>query len=210
MVRKSTILGVFVMGFLSTLSGCSKPPAATAPSLEFAVEEVFYIKPPVDRVILVGTVKQGRVAVGDAVTVHCQTAPVSARVEGIETLKGNLQAAIAGQQVGLRLTGISKDQPTKGDRVTATEAIRVSVQANGDIRIDGASTTAAALDTRFAALAKAGGEVWYYREAAQGESHPNAMRVMELIVQHRLPITLSSKPDFSDYVDGQGVSHPRR
>jgi hypothetical protein len=198
------------MGFLSALFSCSKPPTTTASSFDFTVEEVFYIKPPVDRVVLVGTVKQGRVVVGDHVTVHCQTAPVLASIEGIETLSGNLQSASTGQQVGLRLTGIAKDQASKGDRVTASEALSVSVQANGDIRINDAPTNVAELDVRLAALTKAGGEVWYYREAAQGDPHPNAMHVMELVIKHRLPITFSSKPDFSDYVDAQGVSHPRR
>jgi hypothetical protein len=33
--------------------------------------------------------------------------------------------------------------------------------------------------------------------------------VLNLVVQHQLRISLSSKPDFSDYVDSKGVSHPR-
>jgi hypothetical protein len=210
MTSTKTIAGVFAMGFLSLLLGCSKSPADAVPSLNFAVEEVFYIKPPVDRVILVGTVKQGRITVGDGVTVHCQTGPILVRVEGIETPKGDLRVASEGQQVGLRLTGISKDKPAKGDKVTATETVRISVLTSGEIRIDGEPTSAAALDSRFATLAKAGGEIWYYRESAQGEPHPNAMRVMELVVKHRLPITLSSKPDFSDYIDAIGESHPRQ
>ena len=32
---------------------------------------------------------------------------------------------------------------------------------------------------------------------------------MKLVVDKQLPISLSSKADFSDYVDRKGVSHPR-
>jgi hypothetical protein len=36
------------------------------------------------------------------------------------------------------------------------------------------------------------------------------MAVVELVVKHRLPISMSTKPDFSDYVDGDGTSRPRK
>jgi hypothetical protein len=35
------------------------------------------------------------------------------------------------------------------------------------------------------------------------------MEVLRLVLDHGLPISLSSKPDFSDYIDPSGVSHPR-
>src|SRR5260370_4564207 len=52
------------------------------------------------------------------------------------------------------------------------------------------------------------GQVWYYREAT-GAAPPTGLAVIQRVVQRKLPISLSSKPDFSDWVDGQGVSHPR-
>ena len=92
----------------------------TAPTVTFTVEEVFYIKPPVDRVILVGTITHGVVRVGDKLIVHTASGPVSVAVENIETIQhGDLKQASKSQQVGLRLTGIRKDQPSRGDRVTA-------------------------------------------------------------------------------------------
>jgi len=87
--------------------------------------------------------------------------------------------------------------------------IQVQVNASGEVRVDGVLTTIEQLDLRFGDLAKVGGHVWYYREAAQREPPANAMRVLELVVKHRLGITMSSKPDFSDYIDACGVSHPR-
>ena len=88
--------------------------------MNFTVEEVFHIKPPVDRVILVGTVNEGTVRVGDKLAVHTAAGPVGVVVDNIESIQqGDLKQASKGQQVGLRLTGVRKDQPSKGDRVTA-------------------------------------------------------------------------------------------
>ena len=35
-------------------------------------------------------------------------------------------------------------------------------------------------------------------------------RQLDLSIKYRLPISMSSKPDFSDYIDGSGQSRPRR
>jgi translation elongation factor EF-Tu-like GTPase len=88
------------------------------PTFRFTVEEVFYIKPPVNRVILVGTVQEGTVNAGDSATVECNGGPVSVVVEGIDAFKqGDIKKASKGDQVGLKLRGITRDQPSKGDLV---------------------------------------------------------------------------------------------
>ncbi|PQO28485.1 hypothetical protein DTL21_28195 [Bremerella cremea] len=87
--------------------------------MQFTVEEVFYIQPPVDRVVLVGTITNGTVRVGDKLVVHTSAGPVDVDVDNIESIQqGDLKQASKGQQVGLTLTGIRSDQPSKGDRVT--------------------------------------------------------------------------------------------
>jgi translation elongation factor EF-Tu-like GTPase len=88
------------------------------PTFSFTVEEVFYIKPPVDRVILIGTVQEGTVKAGDSAIVECAAGSISVVVDGIEAFKQrDVKQATKGEQVGLRLRGITKDQPSKGDRV---------------------------------------------------------------------------------------------
>jgi translation elongation factor EF-Tu-like GTPase len=107
----------------AALCGCGggKNPSMTQPSFRFSVEEVFYIKPPVDRVILVGTIQEGTVKAGDTATVECKAGPVSVVVEGIEAFKqATIKQASKGEQVGLKLQGIAKDQPSKADRVIGT------------------------------------------------------------------------------------------
>jgi len=99
---------------------------------------------------------------------------------------------------------------TQSVRGQSVRHIEVQVSSAGDIRVDGVSMSIDQVDARIAKLANEGGTVWYYREAASGEPHPNAMRVFELVVKHRLPISMSSKPDFSDYIDEKGSSQPRK
>ena len=125
-LRPSAIAAVLVV---VTLCGCDAKtaptgpktaPATTAPTMNFTVEEVFYIKPPVDRVILVGTITYGTVRVGDKLVVHTSAGPVDVAVDNIESIQqGDLRQASKGEQVGLRLNGIRKDQASRGDRVTA-------------------------------------------------------------------------------------------
>jgi len=87
---------------------------------------------------------------------------------------------------------------------------RVSALASGTILLNGKPTDVKSIDAELGKIKERQGEVWYYRENPQAEPHPNAMAVVELVVKHRLPISMSTKPDFSDYVDRDGRSRPRK
>ena len=76
--------------------------------------------------------------------------------------------------------------------------------------LDGQVIDMETLDQKLSAADKTTTTVWYYREAATKEAPPHAMAVIQTIVKHKLKISISSKPDFSDYVDAKGVSHPRQ
>jgi hypothetical protein len=51
--------------------------------------------------------------------------------------------------------------------------------------------------------------VWYYREAGKDDPPPQAMQVMKLIIDNRLPISISTKPDYSDVLLPDGTTQPR-
>ena len=87
--------------------------------------------------------------------------------------------------------------------------LKVSVLVSGAVLLDGEPVSLEELGARLERLKADRPVIWYYREAAGGEPPAEAMQVMKLVVDHRLPISLCSKPDFSDYVDRKGVSHPR-
>lgn len=94
--------------------------------------------------------------------------------------------------------------------VAAEPVAKVSVLSSGKILLDGKSTTLAALDAALSELAKSKGVVWYYRQAAQAAEPPAvSMQVIQLVIKHRLPISMSTKPDFSDAVGPDGQLHSR-
>jgi hypothetical protein len=88
--------------------------------------------------------------------------------------------------------------------------IKISVSASGDVLLDGRSVDLAQLDQALQTAKAENCTVWYYREAPGKEAPPRAIEVLQLVVKHKLTISMSSKPDFSDYVDAKGVSHPRQ
>jgi hypothetical protein len=90
---------------------------------------------------------------------------------------------------------------------------RVSMLADGSLLIDGKVGSVKGLDTVLASLGQKGGRVWYYREQAGSEPSPELSAkikdILDVIIRHQLPVSLSTKPDFSDSIDESGHSHPR-
>ena len=88
--------------------------------------------------------------------------------------------------------------------------LKISVFQSGKILLDGKESSMAQVEESLNQLKKEGGVVWYYREAGQQPAPPIAMQVVKMVVVKRLPITMSSKPDFSDYIGEDGQPHPRK
>lgn len=91
----------------------------------------------------------------------------------------------------------------------ASPILKVSVLVSGAVLLDGELVSLEGLGAKLDSLKADRPVVWYYREVPGGEPPPEAMQVMKLVVDRKLPISLCSKADFSDYVDRKGVSHPR-
>ncbi len=108
------------------------------------------------------------------------------------------------------LIACDQEQPSVQKLHSDNDAkVEVKVMVDGTIFADGDKVSLDQLRSTFAHLKEAGGTVWYYREAADGEPHPNAMEVMNLVVENQLPLTMSTKPDYSDSVGPEGVPQPR-
>ena len=110
----------------------------------------------------------------------------------------------------LAMVSCSKKSDPTDKTLDSSPSLRISVLKSGRILADGKEATLSELDQMLTELKKANGMVWYYREAGQEEPPPQAMEVIKLVAGKALPITLSSKPDFSDYVGEDGQSHPRK
>jgi len=102
----------------------------------------------------------------------------------------------------------SKQPQARAPRNTGA-ALKVAVLKTGVIQANGKAVTLTELDELLATSKSRNGEVWYYREAAKEEPPPQATEVIKLVIKHQLPISMSSKPDFSDMIDEHGKSVPR-
>ena len=87
--------------------------------------------------------------------------------------------------------------------------LKLSVLASGTVLLDGQPIAMDALDRKLDSADKQSTAIWYYREAAAKDPPPEALAVIQLVAKHKLRVSMSSRPDFSDYVDARGVSHPR-
>jgi len=112
--------------------------------------------------------------------------------------------------MALAIISCSRQSDPADKILDSSPSLRISVLKSGRILADGRETTLPELDQILTELKKMGGTVWYYREAGQEEPPPQAMEVIKLVADKSLPVTLSSKPDFSDYIGEDGQSHPRK
>jgi hypothetical protein len=84
--------------------------------------------------------------------------------------------------------------------------VKIAVFADGRLTVDGSAATVESLRASLKHTTETHGTVWYYREGGQQEPPPVAMQVMQAIVEARLPVRLSSRPDYSDAIGPDGGS----
>jgi hypothetical protein len=88
--------------------------------------------------------------------------------------------------------------------------LHLSVLASGKVLLEGKESNLPEIKKALGKTKADKGGVWYYRESGKGAPPPQAMEVIKLVIENKLPISMSSKPDFSDYIDEKGQSHPRK
>ena len=87
--------------------------------------------------------------------------------------------------------------------------IKIGLLASGAILFDGQPADLAELDSRLSQANRSQDQVLYYKEDLGPDGSQQSMEIVKLVVKHKLAISLSTKADFSDYVDQFGQSHPR-
>src|SRR5579864_590282 len=103
--------------------------------------------------------------------------------------------------------GCSKTSKPPSPNVDLARITKIKVNRYGVILLNDEAVTIEALKDSLAKVGQsAGSAVWYYRDNPAGEPHPNAMLVLQAIVDAKLPVRLSTKPDFSDFVGADGRS----
>jgi hypothetical protein len=103
-------------------------------------------------------------------------------------------------------TGVGADERSSVEANVA----KVAVSRDGRITLNGHEATISEVRDALTKLASSKGVVWYYREGAEEEEpHPTAMLVISAIVDAHLPVSMSTKPDFSDVLLPDGTTRPR-
>jgi len=84
--------------------------------------------------------------------------------------------------------------------------------ADGRITVGGSPATIDSLHASLKRLAEQKGVVWYYRERGQSAPPPQSAEVIQAVIQNRLPIKMSSRPDYSDAIgmDGRPITNHQR
>jgi|SRR5438874_604147 len=98
------------------------------------------------------------------------------------------------------LGGCSKQSAPSSALSPDALVLKVAVFAAGGLTVNGTASTIQTLRESLRSLSEKHGVVWYYREAGQQEPPPIARKVMQAVIDARLPIRLSSRPDYSDSI----------
>lgn len=78
--------------------------------------------------------------------------------------------------------------------------LKVAVMSDGRITIDGSPATIDSVREALKRLAEQKGVVWYYREAPEATGPPESRAIIQAVIENRLSIRLSSRPDYSDAI----------
>jgi hypothetical protein len=87
--------------------------------------------------------------------------------------------------------------------------IKIGLLASGAILLDGQPVDTTQLNVRLSEADRSKDQVLYYKEGLTEVNSKQSETIVKLVIEHKLPISFSTKPDFSDYVDRFGQSHPR-
>lgn len=86
-----------------------------------------------------------------------------------------------------------------------TPYVKVYVNKSGVITLDGKAVTLDEVGSAFTALAGKNGIVLYSRESPEeADPHPNALKVIDLVIQNSLSLRMCINKDCSDALDSQG------
>jgi len=103
----------------------------------------------------------------------------------------------------LALTGCGKSEPPPSLTELRADApiLTIKVLSDGSILADDIPTTLDTLNTHLPEFAKAHGLVWFYRDHPNDPPQPAATDVIRLVLDHELPICLSTEADFIDIIE---------
>jgi hypothetical protein len=125
-------------------------------------------------------------------------------IDAADTLRTFRQLLVTMGVLSFLSGGCNKEPASQSSVNPDAPVLKVAVFADGRLDVDGKASTIPALRESLRNLSDKHGVVWYYREAGQQDPPSIAMEVMKAVVDARLPIRLSSRPDYSDAIGADG------
>lgn len=101
------------------------------------------------------------------------------------------QVTLAALTVAILVACGQVDQPRTA--TTPHETLAVHVTSSGVISVDGREVTLEELKKEFARLASVGGAVLYTRDNPTADPHPNAMKVIQAVVDAGVTLLMPEK-----------------
>lgn len=95
-------------------------------------------------------------------------------------------------------------------RAQRRPVMRLSVLQEGVLLVDESLVTLPMLQQKLQALKQNQGILWLYRENPGADATPAVRDALQMVRDSGLPVSVSSRPDFADYIDNEGRSQPRR
>lgn len=108
------------------------------------------------------------------------------------------------------IVGCKKRRDEQTQNINKEIILKISVSQSGRVFVNNDESSLQDVEKRLLEIKDRNGVVWYYRENPQEEPTDIAKEIIELVVKYKVPISLSSKSDFSDIIDEHGASHHRR
>jgi len=87
---------------------------------------------------------------------------------------------------------------------TDAPSLKIWISKTGSVDINGKQVEVESVGPMLAELAQRKGEVFYGRDAAEEDPHPNGMKVLQMVIASGLPVRMSTKRDFSDAIKLDG------
>lgn len=85
---------------------------------------------------------------------------------------------------------------------------KVRVSHAGEVEMNGVRLNHEEFRSALEKLKDRGGAVWYYRERSSEPASEEVLKVVRIVGEAGVPVRMSSRPDFSDYIDEKGNSVP--
>ena len=90
------------------------------------------------------------------------------------------------------------------------KVMQISVLASGTVLLNRQIATIPEVKRALSRAKARRQNIWFYREGGKGDPAAAAIELFKFIVENQLPVSISSRADFADYLDAEGRSQPRK